>query len=95
MKKMILLGAMLLAGAGTVAVANEGMSCDCPTTAPTTAPTTQAAKPINKYCAVEGEGNAVDPDVTVVYNGQVIGFCCSDCVAEFQKDPEKYIKNLK
>jgi len=64
---------------------------------PTTAPTTQAsakAPPINKYCAVEKD-HAVDPTVTYLYQGKTIGFCCEDCIPTFQKDPEKYMKDLK
>ena len=64
---------------------------------PTTAPTTQAsasAQPINKFCAVEKD-HAVDPTVTYLYQGKVIGFCCDDCVPQFKKDPEKYMKDLK
>jgi len=94
MKKFTLMSVMLLAGAGVMAIAGE----EAPTTAPTpptTAPTTQAAAPINKYCAVQGEGNPVDPNVTVIYQGKTIGFCCEDCIADFNKDPEKYMKNLK
>ena len=66
-------------------------------TSPTTAPTTQAsatAQPINKYCAVEKD-HAVDPTVTYLYQGKTIGFCCEDCVPQFKKDPEKYMKDLK
>lgn len=66
-----------------------------PTT--TTAPATQAAaaKPVNKFCAVE-QDNPVDPKVpTIVYNGQVIGFCCEDCAPTFKKNPEKYLKTMK
>lgn len=64
---------------------------------PTTAPTTQAsatAQPINKYCAVKHD-DAVDPTVTYLYQGKVIGFCCEDCIPDFKKDPEKYMKDLK
>ena len=39
--------------------------------------------------------NEVDPKVTTVYKGKVIGFCCRDCIKDFQKDPEKYMKGLK
>ena len=58
-------------------------------------PTTQAAaKPFNTRCPVTGE--AIDPKVkTVVFDGKVIGFCCDDCVEPFQKNPEKYAKNMK
>ena len=38
---------------------------------------------------------AAAPDTTIVYDGKVIGFCCSDCPPEFNKDPEKYMKDLK
>jgi YHS domain-containing protein len=78
----------------TVAVLAEEKAA---TTKPaTTAPTTQAASatPVNKKCPVSGD--PIDPKVkTVVYKGKTIGFCCEDCVAPFQKDPEKYAKNIK
>ena len=89
--RYLFLAALLLSAAGTVVVvANEQ-----PTTKPTTAPTTQAAdKPVNKFCAVEKD-NEVDPKVTLLYKGKVIGFCCKDCIKDFEKDPEKYMKDLK
>lgn len=47
----------------------------------------------NKYCPVLG--NEVDPATeTVDYNGKKIGFCCPGCIKKFNKDPERYIKNL-
>ncbi len=54
----------------------------------------QAAKAINKKCPVQ-PAEDVDPKVTVEYKGQAIGFCCKDCVKDFNKDPAKYIKNVK
>lgn len=65
--------------------------------APTTAPSTQESdpkKPINKMCAVMPQ-DEVDPKVTYLYEGKLIGFCCKDCIPEFKKNPEKYMKNLK
>lgn len=54
-----------------------------------------AKKPaINKYCAVEGGDHTVDPDVYTIYKGQKIGFCCKDCVKDFESDPETYMKKL-
>ncbi|HWE93582.1 MAG TPA: YHS domain-containing protein [Tepidisphaeraceae bacterium] len=62
---------------------------------PETPAATQPAKPINTFCAVDRD-NPVDPTVpTVTYKGKVIGFCCEDCVPEFKKNPEKYMKDLK
>jgi YHS domain-containing protein len=47
----------------------------------------------NKVCPVKGE--EIDADApTVEYNGKTIGFCCPGCDSKFQKDPEKYMKNL-
>ena len=66
---------------------------------PATAPaTTQAANdgpPVNKFCAVEGGKNKVDPTVFVIYKGQKIGFCCEDCIKDFNKDPDKYVASMK
>jgi YHS domain-containing protein len=65
-----------------------------PTTAPTTHPVA-ANGAINEFCAVE-QDNKIDPTgVTYLYKGQTIGFCCPDCIDEFKKDPEKYMKTLK
>lgn len=82
---------------------STAMPSDPPTTqaaaCPTTRPSNQAvqasaqAKPINKLCPIEHD--AIDPTVTYVYNGKVIGFCCADCIPKFKKDPEKYMKDLK
>jgi len=47
----------------------------------------------NKVCPITGED--VDSDTeTVVFHGKTIGFCCSGCIKKFNKDPEKFMKNL-
>lgn len=47
----------------------------------------------NKVCPVMG--NKVDPEgPTVEYNGKIYGFCCPGCDAKFEKNPEKYARNL-
>lgn len=54
---------------------------------------TVSAVPWNKVCPVKGE--EVDAEApTFEYDGKVIGFCCPGCDSKFQKDPEKYLKNL-
>ena len=63
-----------------------------------TAPaTTQAAttQSVNKYCAVMGPDDLVDPKYNLLYKDQVIGFCCEECVDSFKKKPEKYLKKMK
>jgi len=80
---------LLIAGAFIVNAADKPKG---PTTKPST---TQPSKPVNKWCAVEGKDHEIDPKVTVVYKGKTIGFCCKDCVEEFEKDPEKYVKKME
>ncbi|HSW55430.1 MAG TPA: YHS domain-containing protein [Ignavibacteriaceae bacterium] len=47
----------------------------------------------NKVCPVMG--NKVDTDgPTVEYNGKLYAFCCPGCDAKFEKNPDKYSKNL-
>ena len=65
---------------------------------PTTGPaTTQAAstQAVNKYCAVMGPDDLVDPKYNLIYKDQVIGFCCEECADTFKKKPEKYVKKMK
>jgi YHS domain-containing protein len=80
---------VLIGGAIIVSAADKPKG---PTTKPST---TQPSKPVNKWCAVEGKDHEIDPKVTVVYKGKTIGFCCKDCVEEFEKDPEKYVKKME
>ena len=44
----------------------------------------------NKTCPVM-EGEEVDPDLWVEYQGKRVYFCCEDCVERFQEDPERYM----
>jgi YHS domain-containing protein len=47
-------------------------------------------------CVVSGDklGQMGRPTV-VNYKGTEVRFCCKDCVKDFEKDPEKYLKRLK
>ncbi|NLF40618.1 YHS domain-containing protein [bacterium] len=44
----------------------------------------------NALCPVMG--GKVDKNVSVVYNGTRVHFCCPDCIKTFTADPEKYLK---
>ena len=65
-----------------------------PEKTPATKPVAKAAA-INKICAVEGGDHTVDPDFYTMYKGMKIGFCCKDCIAEFEAEPEKFVAQLK
>lgn len=53
-------------------------------------PAPQAGKQIT--CPVTGK--SIKADVSAVYAGQKVHFCCPDCIATFKKSPEKYLPAL-
>lgn len=48
--------------------------------------------PFNSVCPVSGE--EIDGDITTTHEGKTYALCCKRCLKKFEKDPEKYIKNL-
>ncbi len=49
-------------------------------------------KPINAKCPVANKD--VKADCTTKYKDHVIAFCCGNCKGKFEKEPEKYVKNI-
>ena len=92
--KKHILTAFLLTGlaAGTLSVR----------AADTNAPAASAAKDAKaipyplKTCVVSGEklGGDMGKPITLVYKGQEMKFCCKDCVKDFNKDPQKWMKKF-
>ena len=63
------------------------------------APTAPAAHDTNSTAAVEQTicpitGNPINKSVFVEYQGKKVYFCCEQCKANFQKNPEKYLNKL-
>jgi YHS domain-containing protein len=52
------------------------------------APAVALARPINTVCPVSGK--PVDPRYTIIYHGQVIGFCCPHCPTTFWENPAQF-----
>ena len=46
-----------------------------------------------KTCPVM-EGNPINPDIYVEYQGKKVYFCCNICREKFLADPEKYVAKL-
>ncbi len=92
--KRLILSAALLAGSGRRLQRQESQPPEqsnkaaMPSNAPAATQASATQKPINKYCAVDRD-EEVDPTVTYLYQGKVIGFCCDDCIPEVQEGPGK------
>ncbi|MGD0784866.1 MAG: YHS domain-containing protein [Sedimentisphaerales bacterium] len=67
-----------------------------PTSSPAANSVTQtqpAASAEQTICPVM-TGNPIDKNVFVEYKGKKVYFCCTQCKAEFEKNPEKYLSKL-
>lgn len=53
----------------------------------------QAGAPINPMCPVKPRQKS-RPNLTVVYEGQVIGLCCASCVSAFAENPKGYAARI-
>ncbi len=49
--------------------------------------------PLTK-CVVSGEDLGDKPYV-FTHNGQTVKLCCKDCLAKFDKDPDKYMAKIQ
>ena len=70
----------------------ESMQKQATKTAEDTKKTT-AASVEQTMCPVM-EGNKIDKNVFVEYKGKQVYFCCAQCKAAFEKEPEKYLAKL-
>ena len=50
------------------------------------------AAPVNTTCPMSGK--SVKDGVTSEYKGKTIGFCCSNCKARFDSNPDKFGKKF-
>jgi YHS domain-containing protein len=74
--------ALVVAAAMAVSVATTGIAAP-----PAAQPQTQTTCPVL--------GGNINKNIYVDYQGQRIYFCCEGCIAEFKKNPEKYLEKLK
>lgn len=56
---------------------------------------TATTKVNNTVCPVTGDKVDMKNPVTIDYKGETYNLCCSMCIAEFNKDPEKYSAKAK
>ena len=49
----------------------------------------------NKVCPVLNEKIDEKLKSTYEYKGKIYNFCCTGCIDEFKKDPQRYIKKIE
>jgi YHS domain-containing protein len=52
-----------------------------------------SAAPVNTTCPMSGKD--VKAGVTSEYKGKTIGFCCTNCKAKFDSNPDKFGKKFR
>ena len=50
------------------------------------------AAPVNSTCIMSGK--PVKEGVTSEYKGKTVGFCCNNCKARFDSNPDKFGKKI-
>jgi YHS domain-containing protein len=92
MKGLMLLAAAML----TMAVVLVGCKKKEQPTAPPAEPnaTASAVTEIEQTMCPIMDGNKINPNVFVEYKGKKVYFCCNDCKAKFEAEPEKYLAKL-
>ena len=92
--KRHLLTALLLTGLAAGTMSLRATDTNTPTSS-----ATKDAKvipyPLTK-CVVSDEklGGDMGKPITLVYKEQEMKFCCKDCVKDFNKDPQKWMKKF-
>lgn len=51
-----------------------------------------SAAPVNTTCIMSGK--PVKQGVTSEYKGRTVGFCCTNCKARFDSNPDKFGKKI-
>jgi len=51
--------------------------------------------PLDTCIVTENDLDSMGGEVTKVYKGQEVKFCCRPCIKKFDKNPEKYLSRLE
>jgi hypothetical protein len=98
--KIIALAAVLALAGCSAEVPPEKKPDAAPPAAPAGAPAKAPAAAASAYplttCVISGDnlGEMGEP-VVYMHEGTEVRFCCGKCIAEFKKDPKKYIAMIE
>jgi YHS domain-containing protein len=88
------LGLLVLLGCALAITAAIATGCKKKESAAPTETKEAASAAVEQTTCPVMEGNKIDKNVFVIYKGKKVYFCCENCKAEFEKNPEKYISKL-
>ncbi|HLF17629.1 MAG TPA: YHS domain-containing protein [Candidatus Omnitrophota bacterium] len=92
---IFLLGFLLLSASNILAEEEQAPVAE-PTEAATTETTEGLIMVSNTFCPVSGkEVGKMGKIIQQEYNGKVYNFCCSMCLKDFNKAPERYVKMVE
>lgn len=95
MKNNRLLLVILLAFVAPFAAAQStAPSTPSPAAANPAAKVPVKAYPLKVCLVTDSDLDSMGDEVSIVYQGQVIKFCCKPCVKKFLRAPEKYLAEL-
>lgn len=91
--------AMVFTACSSPATSSTKSSATANTTAskatPASAPASTSAKAVLAQTNCPITGDPIDKTVFTEYKGQKVYFCCSRCIAKFNKDPQKYLTAMR
>lgn len=95
MKNKVLLSCSLfLLGASFAAAQSTAPSAPPPAVANAAAKGPAKAYPLKICLVTESDLDSMGDEVSIVYQGQTIKFCCKPCEKKFLRAPEKYLAKL-
>jgi YHS domain-containing protein len=90
---IVLLAALLIIGTvSVIGCKKQSSPSPAPAASESQAQPAAAAAVEQTICPVMG--GPVNKDIFVEYQGKKVYFCCEQCKAEFNKEPEKYLPKL-
>jgi YHS domain-containing protein len=92
LRKIILLTVVVVIGLGLTACKKKEQPAPSSPAEPNAA--ASVATQVEQTMCPVMDGMKIDKNVFTEYKGKKVYFCCADCKAKFEADPEKYIANL-
>jgi len=92
LRKIVLLAMVVVIGFGLLGCKKKEQPASSSPAEPNA--TASAVTEVEQTTCAVMDGMKIDKNVFTEYKGKKVYFCCTDCKAKFEADPEKYIAKL-